>query len=39
VPDTAPPPDRAQVEQILAHCLIYPLETAHRKLKRASFLG
>jgi hypothetical protein len=34
VPDEAPPPDRARVEQILAHCPIYPLETAHRKLKR-----
>jgi NAD(P)-dependent dehydrogenase (short-subunit alcohol dehydrogenase family) len=39
VPDTAPPPDRARVEQILAHCPIYPLETAHRRIKRASYLG
>ncbi len=37
VPDEAPPPARAKAEQILAHCPIYPLETAHRKLKRASY--
>ena len=37
VPDEVPPPDRARVEQILAHCPIYPLETAHRKLKRSSY--
>jgi NAD(P)-dependent dehydrogenase (short-subunit alcohol dehydrogenase family) len=37
VPDEAPPPDRAKAEQILAHCPIYPLETAHRKMKRKSY--
>jgi NAD(P)-dependent dehydrogenase (short-subunit alcohol dehydrogenase family) len=37
VPDEAPPPDRARAEQVLAHCPIYPLETAHRKLKRNSY--
>src|SRR5580698_9917498 len=37
VPDEAPPPERAKVEQILAHCPIYPLETAHRKIKRSSY--
>jgi NAD(P)-dependent dehydrogenase (short-subunit alcohol dehydrogenase family) len=37
VPDEAPPTDRARAEQILAHCPIYPLETAHRKLKRTSY--
>jgi NAD(P)-dependent dehydrogenase (short-subunit alcohol dehydrogenase family) len=37
VPDEAPPPDRAKAEQILAHCPIYPLETAHRKIKRSSY--
>ena len=39
VPDEAPPPDRAKAEQILAHCPIYPLETAHRKMKRKSYLA
>ncbi len=37
VPDEAPPPERTKAEQILAHCPIYPLETAHRKLKRKSY--
>ncbi len=37
VPDEAPPAVRAKAEQILAHCPIYPLETAHRKLKRNSY--
>jgi len=37
VPDETPPPARAKAEQILAHCPIYPLETAHRKLKRRSY--
>ena len=37
VPDEAPPPERAKVEQILAHCPIYLLETAHRKVKRKSY--
>ena len=37
VPDEAPPPERAKVEQILAHCPIYPLETTHRKVKRKSY--
>jgi short-subunit dehydrogenase len=37
VPDEAPPPERARAEQILAHCPIYPLETAHRRLKRNSY--
>ncbi len=37
VPDETPPPDRARVEQILAHCPIYPLETAHRKLRRSTY--
>jgi NAD(P)-dependent dehydrogenase (short-subunit alcohol dehydrogenase family) len=37
VPQEAPPPQRAKVEQILAHCPIYPLEVAHRKVKRKSY--
>jgi hypothetical protein len=36
VPDEAPPADRAKAEQILAHCPIYPLETAYRRIKRSS---
>ncbi len=34
-----PPPQRARAEQILAHCPIYPLEVAHRKVPRKSYLG
>jgi len=37
VPPEIPPPARAQAEQILAHCPIYPLEIEHRKLKRKSY--
>jgi hypothetical protein len=37
VPDETPPPERAKAEQILAHCPIYPLETAHRKVSRKSY--
>jgi NAD(P)-dependent dehydrogenase (short-subunit alcohol dehydrogenase family) len=37
VPDETPPPARAKAEQILAHCPIYPLEIAHRKVKRKSY--
>jgi NAD(P)-dependent dehydrogenase (short-subunit alcohol dehydrogenase family) len=37
VPDETPPPARAKAEQILAHCPIYPLETAHRRIKRKSY--
>ncbi len=37
VPDEVPPPARAKAEQILAHCPIYPLEVAHRKVPRKSY--
>jgi NAD(P)-dependent dehydrogenase (short-subunit alcohol dehydrogenase family) len=37
VPEEAPPPERAKAEQILAHCPIYPLESAHRRLRRSSY--
>jgi NAD(P)-dependent dehydrogenase (short-subunit alcohol dehydrogenase family) len=37
VPHETPPPARAKAEQILAHCQIYPLETAHRKVRRKSY--
>jgi len=37
VPDETPPPERARIEQILAHCPIYPLEVAHRKVPRKSY--
>jgi hypothetical protein len=37
VPEEIPPPARAKAEQILAHCPIYPLETAHRRVKRKSY--
>jgi hypothetical protein len=37
VPKETPPPERAKAEQILVHCPIYPLEIAHRKVKRKSY--
>jgi NADP-dependent 3-hydroxy acid dehydrogenase YdfG len=37
VPDESPPPERAKAEQVIAHCPIYPLEIAHRKVKRKSY--
>jgi NAD(P)-dependent dehydrogenase (short-subunit alcohol dehydrogenase family) len=39
VPPETPPPAREKAEQILAHCPIYPLEVAHRKVTRKSYRG
>jgi hypothetical protein len=31
------PPSVMKAEQVIAHCPIYPLEIAHRKVKRKSY--